>query len=200
MTVSSDEQSPADPRLAGLAELARAVAEHRRPPLELWHPLVTADIGLRITADGSWHTRTSPIHRPALVRLFASILRREADGKHYLVTPVEKVLVEVDDAPLLAVEMWVEGQGVDQALSFRGNLDDLILPGKGQPMRFGADPATGAPKPYLALRHGLEALATRSVYLELVETGRIEVLDGARTFGVWSRGCFFPMSPAEALE
>jgi hypothetical protein len=161
---------------------------------------VSADIGLEITADGVWHYQGSPICRPQLVRLFASILKREADGRHYLVTPVEKVSVLVEDAPLLAVEMWTEGEGREQALSFRTNFDDLVRAGEAQPMRFGRDPVSGAPKPYLAVRHGLEALATRPVYLELVELGTVEEVGDTRSFGVWSRGRFFAMAPAEAAE
>jgi hypothetical protein len=200
MTAATAEEPPADPRLAELALLIAKAADGRQPPVERWHPEATEDIGLRITADGLWHYRDSPINRPALVKLFASILRREADGKHYLVTPVEKVVVTVEDAPLLAVEMWAEGEGREQALSFRTNLDDLVLCGASQPMRFRSHPVTHAPKPYLAVRHGLEALATRAVYLELVGLGVVEALGDGRWFGVWSRGELFAMSPAEAVE
>lgn len=200
MTVDFDEQPPADPRLAGLSQLIRSSADDRKPPLESWNPSTTSDIGLRISADGDWHYQGSAIRRPALVKLFASILRREADGKHYLVTPVEKVVVAVEDAPLLAVELWAEGEGADRALSLRSNLDDLIAPGEDHPIRFGRDESTGAPKPYFAVRHGLEALATRSVYLELVDLGAVEDVSGERLFGLWSRGRFFPMAPAEAIE
>lgn len=200
MTLDSKEPSHADPRLQGLAELVQSSASDRRPPLELWNPVVTADLGFRITADGDWHYQGSAIRRPALVKLFASILRREADGKHYLVTPVEKVVVAVDDAPLLAVELWSEGEGRGRVLSLRSNLDDLIAPGPEHPIRFGRDRTTGAPKPYLAVRHGLEALATRAVYLELVDLGDVETMAGERLFGLWSRGQFFPMAPAEAVE
>jgi hypothetical protein len=200
MSNEASDVRQTDPRLAALAQLIASEREVKKRPLERWHPSRTADIGLRITADGVWHYRESPIERPALVRLFASILRREADGVHYLVTPVEKVIVAVEDAPLLAVEMWVEGEGAAQALSFRTNLDDIILCGPDQPIRFAPDPTTGAPKPYLGLRHGLEALATRAVYLEIVEHGSIETAPAGRSFGVWSREAFFPMAPAEAVE
>lgn len=200
MSLGAEEQIPADARLKGLAELIQSTANDRRPPLERWNPATTADIGLEITADGTWHYQGSAIRRPALVKLFASILRREADGKHYLVTPTEKVVVVVEDAPLLAVELWSEGEGRDRNLSLRSNLDDLIAPGPEHPIRFGRDQTTGAPKPYLAVRHGLEALATRAVYLELVDLGEVETLAGERLFGLWSRGQFFPMAPAEAVE
>lgn len=200
MTLASKEQPPADPRLQGLAELIQSSAHDRKPPLETWNPSTTADFGFKITADGEWYYQGSAIRRPALVKLFASILRREADGKHYLVTPVEKVVVAVEDAPLLAVEFWSEGEGSARALSFRSNLDDLIAAGPDHPIRFGRDQTTGAPKPYLAVRHGLEALATRAVYLELVDLGDVETIAGERLFGLWSRGQFFPMAPAEAVE
>jgi hypothetical protein len=182
-----------------LAELIRREGLERRPPLETWHPTGVAEIGMKISADGAWHYQGSPITRPALVKLFAGILRREADGRHYLVTPAEKVSVEVEDAPLLAVEMWAEGSGRTQALSFRTNLDDLLQPGPAQPMRFGCDPVSGAPKPYLTVRHGLEALASRSVYLEIVDLGTVEDVGGSRQFGIWSRGVFFAMAPAGAV-
>ncbi len=200
MSKETSEAGQADPRLEALARLIAADGEAKRPPVEHWHPAKTADIGLKITADGVWHYQGSPFERMSLVRLFASILRREADGVHYLVTPVEKVVVEVEDAPLLAVEMWAQGEGQAQALSFRSNLDDVILCGPGQPIRFAPDPATAAPKPYVAVRHGLEALATRAVYLEMVEHGVIENAPEGRSFGLWSRGAFFPMAPAEAVE
>lgn len=200
MSKQASEDKPSEPRLAALAELIAAEAGARKPPLELWTPDKVADLGFAIAADGVWHYQGSPIERAALTRLFASILRREADGRYYLVTPVEKVVVQVDDAPLLAVEMWAEGEGAGQALSFRSNLDDVILCGPGQPIRFAPDPATAAPKPYVSVRHGLEALATRAVYLEMVEHGVVENAPEGRSFGVWSRGAFFPMAPAEAVE
>ena len=200
MSKQASDMRPSDPRLAALAELIAAEADARKPPLELWNPDKVADLGFVITADGVWHYQGSPIERAALTRLFASILRREADGKHYLVTPVEKVVVKVEDAPLLAVEMWAEGEGASQALSFRSNLDDVILCGPDHPLRFAPDAATAAPKPYLAVRHGLDALATRAVYLEMVEHGVIETAADGRSFGLWSRGAFFPMAPAEAVE
>lgn len=200
MSTETFEARQTDPRLQALAALIAAEGQAKRPPVEHWHPEKTADIGLKITADGVWHYQGSPFERMSLVRMFASILRREADGSHYLVTPVEKVVVAVEDAPLLAVEMWAEGAGQAQALSFRSNLDDVILCGPSQPVRFAPDPATGGPKPYLGVRHGLEALATRAVYLEIVEHGVIQNAPEGRSFGVWSRGMFFPMAPAEDVE
>lgn len=200
MSKQASEEQPKDPRLATLAALIAAEAGARKPPLEQWNPEKVADPGFLITADGIWHYQGSPIERAALTRLFASILRREADGIHYLVTPAEKVVVHVEDAPLLAVEMWAEGEGATQALSFRSNLDDVILCGPAQPIRFAPDPATAAPKPYVGVRHGLEALATRAVYLELVEHAVIADAPPGRSFGLWSRGAFFPMAPAETVE
>ena len=199
MSIDPTQNPPSAPRVAELAQLIEAAAAGRKPPIEAWNPTKTADIGLKVTADGVWHYQGSPILRPAIVKVFASIMRREPGG-HYLVTPTEKVLVAVEDAPLLAVEMWAEGAGRGQALSFRTNLDDVVLAGPEHAMRFEADPVTEAPKPYLAVRHGLEALATRPVYLELVELGAIEEEGGVASFGLWSRGRFFAMSPAEALE
>jgi hypothetical protein len=192
--------SPADARLAELTRLIESAAAERPRPLEQWQPSRLADIGLEITADGLWHYQDSPIRRPTLVKLFASILRREADGKHYLVTPAEKVLVRVADAPLLAVELWAQGAGSALDLSFRTNLDDVVLAGPDQPFEFRPDPKTAAPRPYIHVRHGLLARATRSVYLEIVEHGSIETRGEDRQFGVWSRGAFFAMASAEAVE
>jgi hypothetical protein len=157
---------------------------------ETWNPPFCGDLDMRIAADGTWFYKGSPIGRQPLVRLFASVLRREG-GKHFLVTPVEKVGIVVDDAPFLAVEMRADGAGEAQRLAFRTNLDEWVEAGPGHALRFSPD-ARGAPKPYLDVRRGLEALVVRSVYYDLVELG-VE-RDGA--LGVWSGGAFFPIAGA----
>ena len=171
--------------------LASLVAEAGDPvrvrPVERWNPPYCGEIDMRIAADSTWHYRGSPIAREALVRLFASILRREADGRHVLVTPVERVGIAVDDAPFVAVEVATEGRGDRRDLTFRTNVGDIVAAGPEHPLRFVVEPSTGGLKPYLHVRGRLEALATRSLALELV--GMAEARDGAS--GLWSGGDFF---------
>ena len=182
----AQEAPPGLPR--GLAQLvAEAGQQAEARPVERWDPPWCGDIDMRIAADGSWHYRGSPIGREALVRLFASILRREPDGRHVLVTPVEKVGIAVDDAPFLAVELFSEGEGRGQRLTFRTNVGDIVAAGPEHPLRFALETATGGLKPYINVRGGLEALATRAVALELVEIASEQ--EGAS--GVWSGGVFF---------
>jgi hypothetical protein len=175
-------------RIGGLEALIRAQAAKERAPVETWDPPYCGDIGLRIRADGVWLYRDSPIARPALVKLFASVLRKDADGRHYLVTPAEKIDVAVEDAPLLAVEMEVGGTGTAQSLIFRTNVDDIVTAGPEHPLRFAVEPESGGLKPYLLVRGRLEALLTRALAYDLVE---IAVAEAGRGLGVWSDGAFF---------
>ncbi|MCB1520110.1 MAG: DUF1285 domain-containing protein [Hyphomicrobiaceae bacterium] len=166
--------TPRNSDLSALEARFDAVPGRRPAPVERWNPPYCGDIGMAILADGTWHYRGSPIARPALVKLFASVLRRDADGRHYLVTPVEKVDVAVADAPFLAVELEVGGQGADQRLAFRTNVDDVVVAGVDHPLRFAIEPGTGGIKPYVLVRGRLEALVCRSVthdLLALVEDG-----------------------------
>lgn len=159
-------------------------------PVELWDPPYCGDIGLAISRDGRWHYRGSPIPRPALVKLFARVLRRDANGRTYLVTPVEKVDVAVADAPFLAVEMQAVGHARAQSLLFRTNVDDIVRCGPEHPLRFvEADPHSGL-KPYVRVRGRLEALVTRALVYDLVELAA-EGPDGG--LGIWSDGAFFPL-------
>jgi len=181
--------------LAGLAGLVAQAGKPAKPrPVERWDPPFCGDIDMRIAADGTWFYRGSPIGRDALVRLFASILRREPDGSHVLVTPVEKVGIAVEDAPFLAVEMSAEGAGANRQLTFRTNVGDIFGAGPEHPIRFATEPATGGLKPYLRVRGGLEALATRSLAQDLVAIA--DEKDGAP--GLWSGGIFFAF-PGPAL-
>ena len=174
-----------------LAEIAKLVEEAKLPPVEKWNPTHCGDSEMRIARDGTWHHQGSPIGRPAMVRLFSTILRREADGSHVLVTPVEKLDIEVEDAPFIAVEMKAEGSGRDSKLAFRLNTGDLVTAGPEHPLRFVED--TDGPRPYLVVRGGMEALVVRSVYYELAERA---IADDAETPGIWSDGAFFPLEPA----
>ena len=150
-------------------------------------PVICGDLDMRIARDGTWFYHGSPIGRKRLVALFASVLRREADGAYYLVTPVEKGRVAVDDAPFVAVELSVAGAGREQALVFRTNLDEIVTAGAGSPIRVAHNQLTGEPTPYVHVREGLEALIARPVYYQLVDLG-VEH-DGG--YGVWSGGVFF---------
>jgi uncharacterized protein len=176
-------------RIGGLEALIGAQAAKGSAPVEQWDPPYCGDIGLRIRADGVWLYRDSPIARPALVKLFAGVLRKDADGRHYLVTPAEKIDVAVEDAPFLAVEMEVRGAGASQSLIFRTNVDGIVTAGPEHPLRFAVAPDSGGLKPYLLVRGRLEALVTRALVHDLVE---IAVEEG-RDLGVWSGAAFFPM-------
>jgi hypothetical protein len=145
---------------------------------------------MRIARDGTWYYRGSPITRLPLVKLFASVLRREADGSYWLVTPAERGLIKVDDVPFLAVALVVEGEGRGQALTFRTNLDEFVTAGFDAPLRIEAA-ADGEPAPYILVREGLEARLARPVFYDLVELGTEERIEDTRQFGVWSRGVFF---------
>ncbi len=145
---------------------------------------------MRIAADGAWHYRGSAITREALVRLFASILRREPDGRHVLVTPVECIGIEVEDAPFLAVEVVADGEGESRRLTFRTNVGDIVTADAEHPLRFETEAATDGLKPYVTVRGGLEALVTRALALELVELA--DEHEGA--IGLWSGGVFFALS------
>jgi hypothetical protein len=169
------------------------------PPVEQWNPPFCGDIDMRIAADGTWFYQKTPIGRPALVKLFASVLKREGD-KYFLVTPVEKVGLIVEEVPFLAVELAVEHGPSGQALSFRTNVDDWVTAGPGHGLRFEQDAATGGLKPFLHVRRELWAKVTRALFYDLVELGEERELDGRAMFGIVSCGEFFAMAEASALR
>jgi hypothetical protein len=156
----------------------------RPPPVEL------ADLDMRIARDGTWFYRGSPITRMSLVKLFASVLRREPDGRYWLVTPAERGRVTVEDVPFIAVAVDAEGEGRDRDLIFRTNLDEIVTAGPDHKLRV-ETAADGTPAPYVLVRPGLEAKLTRPVFYELAELGQEELIAGERQFGVWSGGNFF---------
>ena len=176
--------------LAGLslAEIARLAEEKKLPPVDKWNPSHCGDSEMRIARDGTWYHQGSPIGRQAMVRLFSTILRREPDGRFVLVTPVEKLDIEVEDAPFVAVELKAEGEGESASLAFRLNTGDLVMAGPDHPLRF--EPGAEGPHPYVRVRGGLDALVARPVYYELAEIA----LAGGDLPGLWSGGAFFPMS------
>ena len=183
------------------AIVGAATREGRRgpPPVHLWNPPFCGDLDMRIASDGTWHYLKTPIGRPALVRLFASVLKREEE-KYFLVTPVEKVGIVVDDAPFLAVEMRAERAESEQALSFRTNVDDWVTCGPGHALRFEPEGEMGGLKPYLHVRRDLWAKVSRTLFFDLVELGEEREVEGRAMFGVSSMGMFFPMAPAEQVR
>ena len=166
------------------------------PPVHLWEPDYCGDIGLCIARDGQWYYAGSPIGRKRLVRLFSTILRHDDDGEHYLVTPVEKIRVEVEDAPFVATLMQVTGSGRDQVLRFETNVHDFASAGADHALRIELDPKDKTPSPYIHIRARLEALISRAVFYDLVALG--ETLDDQ--FGVWSQNVFFPIASAADVE
>jgi hypothetical protein len=173
-----------------LEELLRHTDPRGPAPVERWDPPYCGDIGLSISRDGRWHYQGGAIPRPALVKLFARVLRRDADGRFYLVTPAEKVDVAVADAPFLAVELQASGTGREQTLHFRTNVDDVVRCGSDHPLRFvEGEPGSGL-KPYVHVRGRLEALVSRALVYDLVELA-VEGPEGR--LGLWSGGAFFPL-------
>jgi uncharacterized protein len=169
------------------------------PPVHLWDPPFCGDLDMRIATDGTWFYLKTPIGRPALVKLFASVLKRE-EGKYFLVTPVEKVGIVVDDAPFLAVEMKTEEGAQGATLHFRTNVDDWVACGPDHGLRFEPETGSGGLKPYLHVRRDLWAKVTRSVFYDLVTLGEEREVAGERMFGVASGGAFFVMAPADSLK
>lgn len=186
--VNADRGAAAEGGDAFARLIAAAGAQKGKPPVERWNPPYCGEIGMRIAADGVWFYQGTPIGRRPLVKLFASILRKDPD-RHVLVTPVERVGVDVDDAPFLAVEMAAEGEGDDRAITFRTNVDDLVVVGPDNPLRFERD-ARGGVKPYVLVRGGLWALVTRALMFDLVAMGEERERDGRVVFGVAAGGSF----------
>ncbi len=184
--------------LESLGSAAMAAGARSLPPVHLWNPPHCGDIGMRIARDGTWFHQGSPIGRPALVRLFSTILRRDPD-RYVLVTPVEMVVVDVEDAPFVAVEMVRKEGAGEQELWFRTNVDDRVRADLEHPLTFEPGEADGL-KPYVEVRAGLRALVNRPVFYDLVELGETRDIDGVEMYGVSSAGCFFPMMPAADLE
>jgi hypothetical protein len=191
LQTGEDRRDDFPPALNAL--IARAGTPQPGRPVEQWDPPASGASDMRIGVDGVWYHRGNPITREPLVRLFSSILRREKDGGFVLVTPVEKLSIDVDDAPFVAVEVHVDKAGAEQVLTFRTIVGDVVRCGAAHPLSFRTEPGTGGLKPYLGVRNGLEALATRPVMFEIVALA--ERQNGAE--GVWSGGAFFAF-PANA--
>lgn len=188
-------QKAVTPTAAGLAASAKAAKTRGLPPVHLWNPPFCGDIDMRIARDGTWFYQGSRIQRPELVRLFSSILKREGDA-FFLVTPVEKVGITVEDAPFVAVDFTVAGDGEAQAVTFETHVGDTVNADADHPIRVELDPASGEPAPYVMVRDGLEALIDRKSFYRLVDIG---VTSGG-WFGILSGGQFFRFMEAGALE
>lgn len=182
--------------LDGLTDAARKAGARGLPPVHLWNPPFCGDLDMRIARDGTWFYNGTPIGRPALVRLFSTILKRE-NGKHFLVTPVEKVGITVDDAPFLAVEMSREGDD-GGTLRFRTNVDDWVTCDNAHGLRFERDKDDGL-TPYLHVRADLWAKVTRAIYYDLVDLGEERMVDGMLKFGIRSGDAFFAMADANEM-
>ena len=169
------------------------------PPVDRWNPPFCGDLDMRIAADGTWFYLKTPIGRPALVKLFASVLKREGD-KYFLVTPVEKCGIQVEDAPFLAVELEVDEQAAGRVLNFRTNVDDWVACGPQHALRFEPEAGTGGLKPYLHVRRDLWAKVTRALFFDLVALGEERDMGGTPMFGVVSMGMFFAMAPADQVR
>ena len=201
--MGNDDHNPDSPPASrnwppGSAAAAGKAARRGPPPVHLWNPPFCGDLDMRIARDGTWFYLGTPIGRAPLVRLFSSILKREGD-RFYLVTPVEKVGITVDDAPFVAVDFTAEGEGEAQRLTFTTHVEDSVTAGPDHPIRVERDPATGEPAPYVMVRRGLEALIDRKSFYRLAELGCERTVDGTAQFGVWSGGAFFPLIPAAEL-
>jgi uncharacterized protein len=181
-----------------LESLASALGKGKHPPVEKWNPPFCGDLDMRIATDGTWFYLGTPIGRPALVRLFASVIKRE-EGRYFLVTPVEKVGIQVEDAPFLAVEMEIENRGPEQSLIFRTNVDDVVRCDADHRLRFEPEAGTGGLRPYLHVRRELWAKVTRALFFDLVAIGEVREAGGERMFGVASSGEFFAMAPEAAI-
>ena len=187
-------QKSVTPSAESLVASVKAAKTRGLPPVEKWNPPFCGDIDMQIKRDGTWFYEGTPIGRIGLVKLFSSILIRE-DDDYFLVTPVEKVGITVEDAPFIAVDFEISGQGEDQRLTFVTNLDDVSEAGPGAPIRVVRDAQSGEPSPYILIRRNLEALIDRKSFYRLVEIGVHH--DG--WFGVWSAGEFFGIIPSDEL-
>ena len=187
----------------GIASAARAATASTKgcelPPVHSWNPPFCGDLDMRIARDGTWFYLGTPIGRFELVKLFSSILRKEKD-RYYLVTPLEKVGITVDDAPFVAVDFSVQGNGKDQTLTFETHVEDFLEASSDNPIHVERDPKTGEPSPYVHVRSGLEALIDRKSFYRLVDLCDHEIIHGVEWFGVYSKGQFFPIIPSKELH
>ena len=187
-----ESRPPIDLHGISLAELHQLIDDRRLPPVEQWNPERCGHSDMRIARDGTWYHQAEPIRRPAMVRLFSTVLRREPDGRHVLVTPVEKLDIDVERTPFRAVEMRIEGEGHERQIAFRLDSGDAVMLDALHPLRI-VETDEG-PSPRILVRHGLEAELTRAVYYELAE---LALAEGADPPGIWSCGSFFSLDSGQ---
>lgn len=199
MTNPKDDEIITKPSADSIAQSATAASKKGPPPVHLWNPPFCGDLDMRIARDGTWFYLGTPIGRKPLVKLFSSIIRKD-DDTYFLVTPVEKVGITVDDAPFVAIDFDVDIAGPDQTLTFTTNVDDTVIAGPDNPIRVVRDEATGEPSPYILVRTNLEALIDRKSFYRLVDLGEHDTIDGTEWFGVRSAGAFFPIIPSAELD
>lgn len=199
MSKPTSEQKIVKANADSLVQSAKAASKKGPAPVHLWNPPFCGDLDMRIARDGTWFYLGTPIGRMPLVKLFSSIIRKDGDD-YFLVTPVEKVGIIVDDAPFVAVDFDTDGNGRDQRITFTTQVDDQVVAGPDNPIRVDSDPKTGEPSPYVLIRTNLEALIDRKSFYRLVDIGAHEAHAGKQWFGVWSAGQFFPIIPSEELE
>ena len=187
-----ETRTPLDLQGLSLVELQKLADERRLPPVEKWNPSHCGHSEMRIAKDGTWYHQGSPITRPAMVRLFSTVLRREPDGSHVLVTPAEKLEIDVDTTAFRAVEMHTEGEGRDRSIAFKLDSGDVVIAGPSN--RISIVETQSGPSPRVEVRHGLEAELSRSIYYELAE---VALAEGHAPPGVWSGGAFFLLVEAK---
>ena len=183
-----ESRPPIELQGLSLAELQALIDQRRLPPVDQWNPERCGHSGMRIARDGTWYHQGDPIRRAAMVRLFSTVLRREPDGRHMLVTPVEKLEIDVEATAFRAIEMESEGESEQRKIAFRLDSGDAVILGPDHPLRLVPD--ENGPSPRVLVRHGLEAELARPVYYELAE---IALAEGRQPPGVWSDGAFFPL-------
>ncbi len=197
--MSNTNQKSVNLTADGIAMAATKAIKSRGPaPVHLWNPPYCGDLDMRIARDGTWYYLGTPIGRKPLVKLFSSILRKDGDN-YFLVTPVEKVGITVDDAPFVAIDFEVSSSGPDQQLLFTTQVDDTMTADKTHKIRVEINPDSQEPSPYILVRNNLEALIDRKSFYRLVELGTTHMIDNINWFGVWSCGEFFGITPSEGL-
>jgi hypothetical protein len=187
------------PTTPNLAEIMARLQDKKLPPVDKWNPDFCGDIDMRIARDGTWYYMGSPIGRKPMVKLFSTVIRRDGD-KYFLVTPVEKLGIVVDDAPFVAVEADIYEPGPDQSIVFRTNVDEEVIAGPDNPIRVEIDPETDEPSPYVLVRKNLWALIARPVFYQLVDAGEEREADGKPVLGISSRGRFFVIGGLDAAR
>lgn len=199
MTIAMKEQNSVKPSADTLATAAKAATKKGPPPVHLWNPPFCGDLDMRIARDGTWWYLGTPMGRKALVKLFSSIIRKDGDD-YFLVTPVEKVGITVDDAPFVAVDFEITNPGPEQILTFETHVGDFATAGPDHPIRVTRDPESGEPSPYILIRANLEALIDRKSFYRLIDICVDEEHKGQNWFGLWSCGQFFPVIPSDELQ